>query len=187
MAKVRNNIFVRGLNGDLGNQFYVSTNKETGRTTVSARDNFENTREPSEAQKAHQLAFRDAIFYAQSMKDEEIYRIKADVTGKRPFNLAVADWFHAPEILSVDASAWNGAAGRLVRVRAKDDVRVERVILRFSDATGELLEEGAATELGSLWWDYTTTTPMTGVVTVTVTAVDLPGNMTEESLEKSLS
>ena len=187
MAKVRNNIFVRGLNGDLGRQFYVATSKVTGRTTVSARMDFEKDREPSEAQKAHQQAFREAIFYGQSMKGEEIYQIKADGTGKSPYNLAVADWFHAPEVNSIDLSEWSGAAGGTVRVWARDDVMVKRVIVRFSDAAGELLEEGAASELGANWWSYETRTPMTGAVTVTATAVDLPGNMTELSREMTVS
>jgi hypothetical protein len=121
------------------------------------------------------------------MKGEEIYRLKAEVTGKRPFNIAVADWFHAPEILEVNLSGWNGPAGGLVRVRAIDDVQVKRVIVRFNDAAGELLEEGAATEAGALWWNYASVTPMTGAVTVTVTAVDLPGNMAESSQEKTVS
>ena len=52
MANVRNNIFVRGLNGDLGKQFRVTTSKATGRTTVSARMDFEKEREYTPAQLA---------------------------------------------------------------------------------------------------------------------------------------
>ena len=75
----------------------------------------------------------------------------------------------------------------LVRVRANDDVKVKHVIVRFNDAGGDLLEEGSATEGGALWWEYTTRSSHTGAVTVTATAVDLPGNMTELSREKTIS
>ena len=61
------------------------------------------------------------------------------------------------------------------------------MIVRFNDTAGELLEEGSATESGALWWEYTTQSSHTGVLTVTATAVDLPGNMTELSREKTIS
>lgn len=186
MAKVRNNIFVRGLSGDLGNQFTVRASRDGG-TTVSAKTDFENDREPSEAQKAHQLNFRDAIFYGQSMKGQEIYRIKADGTGKSPFNLAVADWFHAPEIIDLDLSGWNGLMGEPIRVRAHDDIKVTHVIIRILDAMGNLQEEGQATETGALWWDYATRGNHVGAMTVHITATDLPGNQTEMNKEKTIS
>jgi len=99
----------------------------------------------------------------------------------------MADWFHAPQVLAIDLSGWNGAAGEVVRVQAYDDILVKHVIVRFNDADGELLEEGAATETGNLWWAYTTKSTLTGAVTVTATAVDLPGNMTELSREETIS
>lgn len=185
MAKVTNNIFVRGLSGSLGNQFSLRSRKNS-RTTVAVITDYENDREPSEAQLAQQQAFREAIAYAQAAKDEEAYHLKADGTDKSPFNLAVADWFHAPEVSSLNLSGWNGAAGGAIRVLARDDVKVKRVIVRFNDPDGELLEEGAASELGANWWSYTTKTPMGGPVSVTATAVDLPGNMTELSLDKTV-
>jgi hypothetical protein len=184
MAKVSNNIFVRGLSGSLGNQFSVRSRKN-GRTTVAVISDYETQREPSEAQLAQQQAFREAIAYAKAMKGEEIYRLKADGSDKSPYNLAVADWFHAPEVSTIDLSGWDGAAGGTVRVLAHDDVQVKRVIVRFSDAGGELLEEGSASEAGANWWTYETQTPMSGDVTVTATAVDLPGNLTELSREKT--
>lgn len=183
MAKVRNNIFVRGLSGNLGNQFVVRTSKN-GRTTVAAKTDFEYEREYSEAQLEHRQDFREAILYAQTAQVEEIYRLKANGSGRSPYNMAIADWFHAPEVKGVDLSGWRGMAGDLVRVQAYDDIKVKHVIVRFSDEVGALLEEGSATYVGAQWWEYTTVGSYTGAITVTATAVDLPGNMAEMSAQK---
>jgi hypothetical protein len=72
MAIVSNNLLVRGLSGNLGDQFVVRTDKN-GRTIVSAKTNFENEREYSQAQLIQQQVFREAVAYAKAMKGEEIY------------------------------------------------------------------------------------------------------------------
>lgn len=56
MAIVSNNLLIRGLSGNLGDQFVVRTDKN-GRTIVSAKTNFENDREYSQAQLIQQQAF----------------------------------------------------------------------------------------------------------------------------------
>jgi len=90
MSRVINNIFVRGLSGDLGNQFIIKTDKG-GRTIVSAKANFTNNREFSPVQLAHQQAFREAVAYANMAKGEEIYRIKANGGPRSPYNVALGD------------------------------------------------------------------------------------------------
>ena len=185
MAKQFDNIIMRGASGSLGDQLIFRNSN--GRTIISAKKQSNGDRVYSEAQLAQQQAFRAAIIYAQSAKGEEIYRIKANGGPESPFNVAVADWFKAPEVLGIDLSGWNGGAGGLLRVQARDDVQVKRVIVRFSNTAGGLLEEGQAVHVGDNWWEYTTRSNLLGAVTVTATAVDLPGNMTELSREKTIS
>ena len=176
MAKVNNNIFVRGLSGKLGDQFIVKTDKG-GRTIVSAKPTFNGAREFSPAQLAQQQAFREAAAYAKDKKGEEIYITKANGGAKTPYNIAVADWFNRPEILEVDMGGWT--SGGVIRVRAQDDVKGEEVKVGIADENGTLLEEGQAQEVGALWWEYNTAQPYAMNLFVTVAARDLPGHVTE--------
>ena len=187
MAKVNNNIFVRGLSGQLGDQFIVKTDKG-GRTIVSAKPTFNGTRAFSQAQLIQQQAFREATAYAKAMMGQEIYIIKANGGPKSPYNVAVADWFNQPKILEVDLTAWNGGAGEMIRMRVQDDVMVAGVTVTISDGDHTVLESGQATETGALWWEYTPTNDFTGQqVTITIAARDLPGHVTEYSQVRTFS
>ena len=183
MAKVSYNLLVRGLSGNLGNQFTVRTNKN-GRTTVSAKSNFENSRTSSPAQLAQQQAFREAVAYGQSMKGEEIYITRANGGPGSPYNLAMADWFHRPQILEIDLNKWVNGNGGTIRVRAQDDVMVTGVKVSIADESGALLEEGEAVEVGALWWEYSTAQAAANNMRVTAAASDMPGHVTERTERK---
>lgn len=180
MAKVSNNLLVRGLSGNLGNQFTVRSNKN-GRTIVSAKNNFENGRTSSPAQLAQQQAFREAVAYGQAMKGEEVYVNRANGGPRSPYNLAVADWFHRPQILEIDMNQWVNGDGSIIRVRAQDDVMVTGVQVAIKDENGTLLEEGEAGEAGALWWEYSTAQAYAHNLRVTAAARDLPGHVTERT------
>jgi hypothetical protein len=94
------------------------------------------------------------------------------------YNLAIADWFHAPEIREIDITAWHGGIGQSIRVQAADNVQVTQVNVVITDSAGAVLEQGAATRAEGLWWIYTTTATATDGAQVLVTAQDLPGNVT---------
>ena len=91
MAKVRNNIFVRGLSGSLGEQFVVKQDK-AGRTIVSVAPTFSENRTYSEAQLDWQDKFRDASVYATGAKDNETYVEKAKGTPLTSYNVAITDF-----------------------------------------------------------------------------------------------
>ncbi len=177
MAKVDNNIFIRGLTGSLGDQFILRKGK-AGTTIITAKRSSNANREFSATQLAHQEAFREAIAYAKSSMDQEVYITKAEGTNMTPFNAAVADWFNKPQVLEINIEAWTGALGQVIRVRAKDDTRVANVKVQITDTDGTVLEAGEAVQAEGLWWAYTTQTTVTNPVAATInaTAYDLPGN-----------
>jgi len=177
MAKVRNNIVVKGLSGSLGDQLVIRLDK-AGRTIVSVKPAFDENRQFTEAQQAQQEAFRNAAAYAKTAKGEDVYVEKAEGTPMNAFNVAMADWLHAPEILDVDLSAWNGQAGQVIRIKAMDDVKVKGVSVVITDANGVLLEQGEAAQADGLWWTYTTTQPASGNPKVIASAEDLAGRIT---------
>jgi hypothetical protein len=182
MAKVRNNIVMQGLSGMLGDQLVLKQDK-AGRTIVSVKPTFDPNRTFSEEQQAVHDNFREATAYAKSAKSNEVYAAKVAGTPQSTYNLAVADWFHAPEILEIDVSAWNGAAGELIRVKAADDVKVTQVTLLITDGTGAVLEQGQATQAEGFWWSYITTATAPEGAKIVASARDLPGHIAQMNWE----
>jgi len=157
MAKVNNNIFVRGLSGSVGNQFVIRKGRG-GETIVSNMPSTSEGRQFNQDQLDHQETFRHAIRYAKTVKNDDLYIKKAEGTKMTPFNAAVADFFREPTILEIDASEWQGRAGNEIWVEAVDDTLVTKVHVTISDQNGAMLEEGNAQRADGLWWTYTATT-----------------------------
>lgn len=189
MAKVRKNFLIRGLDGVLGGQFLVRTGKISGRTNVFAKTDCVTRHDVSPAQGAHKQAFHEASAYADANRENPIYIAKAK--GKKdkkrqPYNVAIADWFHPPQVLEIDLKGWRGAIGEVIRVLAADDVRVAQVRIEISEETGAIVEAGEATKNYTQWWEYAVQGAMRGECTVTVLASDLPGHVTQASASKRL-
>jgi hypothetical protein len=182
MAKVRNNIVVQGLSGSLGDQLVIKQDK-AGRTIVSVKPTFDEHRTFSDSQKAQQTKFQEAAAYAKAAKTEAVYAQEAAGTPKSAYNVAMADWFHPPEIVEVNLEGWTGQAGQPIRIRALDDVQVKQVTVVITDEDDAVLEQGAATVEGT-WWVYTTTAAATGHPKVLVSAQDLPGHVARVAKQK---
>ena len=91
------------------------------------------------------------------------------------YNLALRDWRRPPVIESMSV----GLDGT-IRVGANDDVMVTRVIVSILDESGQPLEQGEATLVMGVWWDYR---PMqTGLIRVE--AWDLAGNVTRQEYRR---
>ena len=179
MAKVRNNIFVRGLSGAIGDQFVIRTTR-SGKTIIANKPRFDDQREFTEKQKTHQDAFREATTYARFAKTQPLYIEMAKGSGSTAYNIAISDWFGAPQVLEINVDNWTGEIGQTIRVKARDNVKVAGVAVVIRDANEKILEMGAAvqSEEGSVWWTYTTQAlvTMTPFPTVEAIAQDLPGN-----------
>ena len=177
MAKVKNNIFLNGLRGMLGKQFVIKRMRG-GRTIVTNMPTFSKFRKFSPKQKAHQKKFQMATGYGQAMKRHPLYLALSEGTSRTGYNIAVADWFHLPEILEVDLNRWTSESG-VTRVKAQDDVKVVWVQVTITDENGAFLEGGEAWETGGSWWEYSPTQAAREGLQVTVSARDMPGNKVE--------
>lgn len=180
MAKVRSNIIIDGIGGMLGNQLVFKRDK-AGRTILSVKPTFGENRVFSAAQRAQQEAFREAQLYAKTAKSDPVYARKAAGTARSAYNVAIADWFHPPEILEIDRSGWQGGAGQKIRVKAQDDVLVTQVTVTITAADGALLESGNAVQSEGLWWEYTSRAAAGAGATLTVSARDLPGHVVKRT------
>ena len=184
MAKVTDNVITEGLSGRLGKRLIFRRGKG-GATIVAIRPTPPENPEYSEAQLAQQEAFKEATEYAQEAQSQSIYKLLARGTKFSAYNLALADWFNQPEILSIDSSEWTGQVGQTIRIKAKDDVKVTSVRVVIHN-NGTILEEGDAVpaEDNVLLWSYitrTVVTPAQGLL-LDANVYDMPGNFVATSV-----
>lgn len=177
MANASGNIFVRALRGSVGDQFVIKVVR-SGDTVVSNMPTFRSDRSFSEAQIDVQERFREATHYAKDVKTQAVYVEKAAHSDLTAYNIAVADWFHAPKVSEIDVADWRGEAGKTLRVKAIDDVQVVDVRVMICDTNGVVLEEGMASKDVGDWWTYTTLQATPEATRVVATARDLPGHAT---------
>jgi hypothetical protein len=179
MANTYRNIFSRGLSGAFCSPS-VAHKTFSGKTIIANEPMFDDSREFIESLNVPQAAVLEATTYANFAKTQDVYLEKELETGLTAYYLAVADWFGMPKVLKIDVDDWMGESGQTIRVKARDNVKVARVLLVIRDAGGNILESGEAVQSapGSPWWTYTTQTrvPMTPFPTVQAIAQDLPGN-----------
>jgi hypothetical protein len=178
MAKVRDNLVTEGLTGRLGKRL-VFRRGRGGTTIVAVRPIPSENPEYNDAQLAQQGAFTKATRYAKGARTKSIYKMLARGTESTPYNLAIADWFGQPEVLSIDASEWTGQMGQTIRIEATDDTKVTSVRVVIHN-NGTILEEGDAVPADDnvLLWSYVTTTNVTPApqLLLDANAYDLAGN-----------
>jgi hypothetical protein len=175
MAKIKNNLFLKGASGTIGDQ--VTYRQMGDETVVSAKPVMDPNRKPTEKQTEHRGKFSDAAAYAtEALESEELKAeyAKTAPRGKSAYNMAVSDYFNAPVVKKISL------ANNVVSVLAKDDFRVASLQVSILSAGGEVLEEGEAVpnSVNREKWTYTTslTTEALAGATLRAAAKDLPGN-----------
>jgi hypothetical protein len=183
MATVKNNIVTEGLSGKLGDR--IVFRQRAGKTIVAVKPVF--TAERSEAQKRHALRFKEASQYAsrtiQDANMKAAYEAKA-LEGQNAYNMALADYLHAPDISEIDASLYDGKKGSHLRIRVSDDYMVSSVKVMIYGPDQSLLEEGNAVQAeNAAEWIYTIQKASTEIQgnRLLVRAFDLPGNLAERA------
>jgi hypothetical protein len=182
MAQSKNNIITHGLSGKVGD--LIVFRNLNGKTIVASKPK-EYTGELSDAQKAHQKRFQQAVLYAKSAiadsTTNEGYKNAAE-KGRTAFNVAVADFLNAPEISEVNLEKYTGKIGDTIGVTVTDDFSVEEISVTIQNADGTQVEQGLAKKAsGSLEWIYTATADNSSLEgdKIIIRASDLPGHVTE--------
>ena len=172
MAKVIDNILVRGLSGKLGDQVVIRRLRD-GRTIVCNKPDF-SQRKLSKGQKEHHKRFQAAAAYArQASRTNPIYAQLAEGTMKNAYNVALGDWFHPPVIQRVERR------GKIIRAQATDDVLVASVQVMVLDKQRKVAEKGEAVRKKGDWWEYASSAD--GLVIVE--ARDMAGNVGRRELQ----
>jgi hypothetical protein len=182
MPIIEQNAVMHGTSGMLNKQVVIR--QQGGRTLMGYRPK-KRTSPPSAKQLARQETFKEAVKYAKdAMKNEMVRamyeaRETAFVTA---FNLAVRDYLKKPEIKAVLQDEYTGMAGSRLLIVAYDDMEVSRVRVRLHNGAGTTYEEGEATLAADKpVFEYVlqNDVPAGQNVMATVTAIDVPGNTTE--------
>jgi hypothetical protein len=185
MAKVADNIIVKGIRGMLGDMLVFR--QLNGQTIVSAKPKKPVTRTPK--QQEGQERFRRAVAYAKASMGnpqlKELYASRISARCTSAHQVAIADYLNAPRIETIDASHYKREAGSAIAINATDDFMVASVQVTIHTADGEVIESGSAAKGTDDRWIYTTIQHHIGYTNcqITVTASDLPGNTTETTIQ----
>ena len=187
MAEVKNNIVTQGMSGKLGN-LIVFRNK--GGKTIVATAPSKPSGEPSDAQKEHRKRFQEASVYGKTATADPAakkgYETAAKKKGLSAYNVAVADFLKAPNIVEINLSSYTGAVGDIITIVVTDDFKVETVTVDIANADGSEVESGAAaSDASGMIWTYTAKATNASLAgdKITIRAYDMPGNVTEEEKE----
>jgi hypothetical protein len=182
MAKQKNNVVTHGLSGTVGGML-VFRQTATG-TVVQSPPRVSG--KSTEAQKEHRRKFQRAVLYGKAVAADPARRQEYEAVAHRrnraPYNVAVADFLHAPEIEVIDVSGYHGQPGDVIRIEATDDFAVKEVKVVITNPDGSIVEEGFA-QPGALnfEWIYTTVVdnPSPAGDRIEVYASDIPGNISK--------
>ena len=184
MAESKNNIITHGLSGKVGD--LIVFRSKGGKTFVSSAPR-KPTGEPSDAQKAQKKRFQEATIYGKTaMANPAVkndYETSAKKKGLTAYNVAVADFLKAPEIVEINLSNYTGAIGDTIVITVTDNFKVETVTVDIANADGSEVESGAATPGASRTvWTYTAKVANASLDgdKITVRAYDVPGNVGEK-------
>jgi hypothetical protein len=182
MAIIKDNIATEGLSGKIGN--IVFRRRKADGKIIVAKHAVNNERELSTAQKAVHEKFQQATIYGKSAltnaATKAAYEAKAEA-AQSAYNVAVADFFHAPDIENIDTTAYTGLVGSTIRIRATDDFKVTKVHVVIANTDGTLVEEADAIQQpNDVDWLFTAKKANTSITgdKITVTATDNPHNTT---------
>jgi hypothetical protein len=181
MARINDNLLVRGARGRMGKQFMYKRHGED--TFITRMPAINKDLQPTDRQMEIRDLFAEAALYAQgAISDPELkkeYRKKAK-PGRTAYNIAFRDFLKAPVVKSIETDSYTGVPASPIVIRAKDDFRVAEVKVRILTAAGVLVEEGNAVlnPIKRNKWIYTATQNNAALAgtKIQVTALDLPGN-----------
>lgn len=128
----------------------------------------------------------EALTYAHGVEQDPEKRAFYSCYDKRrqtPFRLALNDAMNPPVIHQVDTDEYTGRPGDGIYMKVTDDFRVTGVVVRISNAQGQLVEKGEALLLEGAHWVYRASVPHADwhQSILCVAASDYSGNCTVQN------
>lgn len=163
MAKVEFDKSIGAFRGKVGGLIY---REQHGQTVVLS--GYKRKDRPSAAQREVRARFEAAQAYAAKVLahplKRERYRQLAAERKRPPNTLLIANFLTPPTVERVDLAEFDGRAGDVICVLAADAIEVVGVTVAACDATGRVLESGAAKKDHDVW-EYRCTTALDGTAT----------------------
>lgn len=181
MAESKNNVVTHGLSGKIDLLVF----RQKGGKTIVTKAPTHSTKPLSSAQQAVQQKFQQAVLYGKAVNASPTQKAEYEAQaqeGQTAYNVAIADFFNAPDINEIDVQAYTGKVGDKIWVKATDDFKVTKVHVAIENSDGTLVEEGdAVADAIGLNFTYIATKANASLAgdKITVTAYDTPGNETE--------
>ncbi len=155
MAVIRDNIFVLGARGRVGNLIYRIRYGILEFYSLPKR----KKKKPSPAQEAQRFLMKRAVGFAKGLKTNEAMRLfYEEMARKRHFtnayHAAISHVLTNPSILDVDFSEYLAQAEDSIRFKPAAWDKVESVKVILKDAEGEIIESGWAKSDTRDWWRY---------------------------------
>jgi hypothetical protein len=185
MALVNKNLITQGLSGSLGRTLVFR--RVNGKTIVATTPT--PSKNVSSAQLNQREKFQQAVLYAKSQLANPANKAEYESSAKpnksiSAYNIAVADFFNAPNISEVDLTGYSGSVNDTIRVKVTDDFKVTAVKVDIHDAGGNLVESGnAVMQPNKQEWIFkaTVSNPSIDGDRITIKATDQPGNETVDT------
>lgn len=184
MATVKKNIITQGLSGTLGGAIVF---RQVGDRTIVSTPPAPNSNPPTAKQLAARQRFQEASVYAKAQLQDPDLKAEYEAIGETrrmsAYAVAVADFLKGPDIQEIDLSDYSGDPGDTIRVRVTDGFRVDAVRVIITNGDGSQVEAGdAVQQQKAIDWVYTATAsnPNLNGDKITVQALDVPGNRSEE-------
>ena len=143
MARINENLLVRGARGNVARQFVYK--KHGDETHIARMPRVKKDAPISDGQEKVRDMFTEASLYAKGamsspeLKKEYQKKVQPGITA---FNVAFKDYQKPPKVKSIDTKEYDGTPGSTIVVKAKDDFRVVRVKVSIYTADNVLVEEG---------------------------------------------
>lgn len=176
MAKVLFNPIMEQIRGKIGELVF----RRFQNRVIITRKPDSNGRVPTDGQLEVQTRFRDAARFAKHVLADParraLYEPAATKSG-RPLRITVmGEFLNSPEVTAITVAGYHGRVGDPVDIQAVADVAVTGVAVAIRDASGAVLEEGAASLVDGVWrYLATVAVPAGESVTVEATATNLAG------------
>lgn len=178
MAKLRLNPVLDPIRGAIGGLVFKVLNGQP----IVGRTPDRTGIVPSPAQLATLARFKAAAAYgSEAYRDpvrKQMYVDAAHARGRgNGFALAMRDFLSLPEVTEIDLADYHGHVGDPIRVTATDDFKLVSVKVTLKNALGAVLEQGLATNDGTVWvYHATTVAPVDQNVLIEAEAKDHPGH-----------
>ena len=185
MAVSFNNVITRNYSGRVGDIVFRNYN---GKSVMAKRPDCSKVIK-SARQLENMDIFAKAVKYGLFVKDNpDLCRFyKKKRPDLSPYHAAISDYKSRPVIERVDVGGYKGLPGNVVTVSVWDKWNIEGVDIVIFNASGEVIECGAAVPRqfsGNMEWDYTATVENVDYQggRVEVRVKDKPGNVVKDML-----